>query len=95
MSSVPPEDHDDYGLSITVAGSSQLTQPARRGRGGNKRGRGAGTRRQSTVLPPNLPPNADNVSINSRRHFDHFSMPSDQQQPPNIVTLSRSEFETL
>jgi hypothetical protein len=95
MFSVPPEDHDNHGLSITVAGSSQPTQPARRGRGGNKRGREAGTRRQSTALPPNSPPNANNVSVNLRRYSDHFSMPSDQQQPPDTVTLLRSEFETL
>jgi hypothetical protein len=42
---IPPEDYDDYGLSITMAGSSQSTQPARRGRGGTRRGRGAGIRR--------------------------------------------------
>jgi hypothetical protein len=95
MSSVPPEDHDDHGLSITVAGSSQLTQLARRGRGGNRRGKGAGTRRQSTALPPNSPPNANNVSVNSRRYFDHLSIPSDQQQPSDTVTLLRSEFEIL
>jgi hypothetical protein len=95
MSSVPPENHDDHGLSITVAGSSQLTQPARKGRGGNKRGRETGTRRQSTAFPPNSPPNADNVSVNSRHHSDHLSIPSNQQQPPDTVTLSRSEFEIL
>jgi hypothetical protein len=95
MSSVPPENYDDYGLSITVAGSSQSTQPARKGRGGNRRGRGAGTCRQSTALPPNSPPNANNVSINLRRYSDHLSIPSDQQQPFNTVTLLRSEFETL
>jgi hypothetical protein len=95
MSLVPPEDHDDHGLSITMAGSSQPTQPARKGRGGNRRGRGAGTRRQSTTLPPNSPPNADNVFVNSRRYSDHLSIPSDQQQPPDTVTLLRLEFEIL
>jgi hypothetical protein len=95
MSSVPPEDHDDHGLFITMTESSQPTQPARKGRGGNRRGRGAGTRRQSTALPPNSPPNVDNISVNLRRYFDHLSIPSDQQQPSNIVTLLRSEFETL
>jgi hypothetical protein len=78
MSSVPPEDHDDHGLSIIVAGSSQPTQLARRGRGGNRRGRGAGTHRQSTALPPNSPLNADNVSVNLRHYSDHLSIPSDQ-----------------
>jgi hypothetical protein len=95
MSLVPPEDHDDHGLSIIVAGSSQPTQPARRGRGGIRRGRGAGTRRQSTAFPSNLPSNADNVFVNSRRHSDHLSISLDQQQPPDIVTLLRSEFEIL
>jgi hypothetical protein len=95
MSSVPPEDHDDHDLSITMAGSSQPTQPARRGRGGTRRGRGAGTRRQSTALPPNSPPNANNVSVNLRRYSDHLLIPSDQKQPPDTVTLLRSEFETL
>jgi hypothetical protein len=95
MFSVPPEDHDDYGLSITIAGSSQPTQPARKGRGGTRRGRGAGIRRQSTALPPNSSPNADNVSINSRRHSGHSSIPSNQQQPFNTVTLLRTEFEIL
>jgi hypothetical protein len=42
MFSVPPEDYDDYGLFITMAGSSQLTQPARKGRGGIRREKGAG-----------------------------------------------------
>jgi hypothetical protein len=95
MSSVPPEDYDDHGLSITMAGSSQPTQPARRGRGGTRRGKGAGTRRQSTALPPNLSPNADNVSVNSRRHSGHSFILSNQQQPFDTVTLSRTEFETL
>jgi hypothetical protein len=95
MSSVPPEDYDDHGLSITIAGSSQPTQPARKGRGGTKRGREAGTRRQSTVLPPNSSLNADNVSVNSRRHSGHSFIPSDQQQPLNTVTLLRTKFETL
>jgi hypothetical protein len=95
MSSVPPEDHDDHGLFIIMAGSSQLTQLARRGRGGIKRGKGAGTRRQSTAFPPNSPPNADNVSVNSRRHSDHLSIPLNQQQPSDTVTLLRSEFEIL
>jgi hypothetical protein len=45
MSLVPPEDYDDHGLFIIVAGSSQPTQPARKGRGGTRRGKGAGTRR--------------------------------------------------
>jgi hypothetical protein len=79
MFSVPPEDHNDHGLSITMAGSSQPTQPARKGRGGTKRGKGAGTRRQSTALPPNLSPNADNVSVNLRRYSGHSFIPSDQQ----------------
>jgi hypothetical protein len=78
-----------------MAGSSQPTQPARRGRGGNRREKGAGTRRQSTALPSNSPPNADNVSVNLRRYSDHLSIPLDQQQPPDTVTLLRSEFETL
>jgi hypothetical protein len=78
-----------------VAGSSQPTQPARKGRGGIRRGRGAGIRRQSTVLPPNLSPNANNVSINSRRHSSHSSISLNQQQPFNTVTLSRTKFETL
>jgi hypothetical protein len=95
MFSVPPEDYDDHGLSITMAGSSQPTQPARRGRGGTKRGRGAGTRRQSTALPPNSSPNAYTVSVNLRRYSGHSSIPSDQQQPLDTVTLSRTEFETL
>jgi hypothetical protein len=95
MFSVPPKDYDDYGLFITVAGSSQPTQPARKGRGGTKRGKGAGTRRQSTALPPNSSPNANNVSINSRRHSGHSFIPSDQQQPLNTVTLLRTKFETL
>jgi hypothetical protein len=95
MSLVPPEDYDNHSLSITMAGSSQLTQPARRNRGGIRSGRGAGTRRQSTALPFNSSPNADNVFINSRRHSDHLSIPSDQQQPPDTVTLSRSKFEIL
>jgi hypothetical protein len=95
MSSVPPEDHDDHGLSIIMAESSQPTQPARKGRGGIRRGRGAGTRRQSTDLPPNSSPNANNVSINLRRHSDHLLILLDQQQPSDIVTLSRLEFETL
>jgi hypothetical protein len=95
MSSVPPEDHDDHGLFITVAGSSQPTQPARKSRGGIRRGREAGTRRQSTALPPNSPPNANNVSVNSRRYSDHLSIPLNQQQPSNTVTLLRSKFEIL
>jgi hypothetical protein len=74
---------------------SQLTQPARKGRGGIRRGRGARTRRQSTALPPNSPPNADNVSVNLRRYFDHLLIPSNQQQPSDTVTSSRSEFEIL
>jgi hypothetical protein len=92
---VPPKDYNDHSLSITMAESSQPTQPARRGRGGNRRGKGAGTRQQSTALPPNSPPNADNVFVNSRRHSDYLSISSDQQQPSNIVTLLRSEFEIL
>jgi hypothetical protein len=95
MSSVPPEDYDDYDLFITMAGSNQPTQPARRGRGGTKRGKGAGTRRQSTAFSPNLSPNADNVFVNSRRHSGHFFISSDQQQPFNTVTLLRTKFETL
>jgi hypothetical protein len=78
-----------------MAGSSQLTQLARRGRGGNRREKRAGIRRQSTAFSPNLSPNANNVFVNLRRYSDHLSIPSDQQQPPDIVTLSRSEFETL
>jgi hypothetical protein len=92
---VPPENYDDHDLSITVAGSSQFTQPARRGRGGTRRGRGAGTRRQSTVLPSNSSPNADNVSINLRRHSGHSFISSDQQQPFDTITLLRTEFEIL
>jgi hypothetical protein len=75
MSLVPPEDHNDYDLSIIMAGNSQFTQLARKNRGGIRRGRGAGTRRQSTALPPNLFLNADNVSINLRRHSDYLSIP--------------------
>jgi hypothetical protein len=92
---IPPEDYNDHGLSITMAGSSQLTQPARKGCGGIKRGKGAGTRRQSTALPSNSFPNANNVSVNLRRYSDHLSIPSDQQQPSDTVTLSRSKFEIL
>jgi hypothetical protein len=78
-----------------MAGSSQPTQPARRGCGGTRRGKGAGTRRQLTALPSNLFPNADNVSVNLRRHSGHSFIPLDQQQPFDTVTLSRTEFETL
>jgi hypothetical protein len=95
MSLVLPEDYDDHGLSIIMAGSSQPTQLARKGRGGTKRGKGAGTRRQSTALPPNSSPNANNVSVNSRRHSGHSFIPSNQQQPLDIVTLLRTKFETL
>jgi hypothetical protein len=92
---IPPEDYDDYGLFIIMAGSSQPTQPARRGCGGTKRGKGAGTRRQSTVLPPNSSLNADNVFINLCRYFGHSFIPSDQQQPFDTVTLLRTKFEIL
>jgi hypothetical protein len=92
---IPPEDYDDHGLSIIIAGSSQPTQLARRGRGGTKRGKGAGTRRQSTALSSNLSPNADNVSINLRRHSGHSSIPSNQQQSFDTVTLLRTKFEIL
>jgi hypothetical protein len=79
MFSIPPEDYDDHDLFITVAGSSQPTQPARRGRGGTRRGKGAGTRRQSTAFSSNLSPNADNVFINSRRYSGHLFISSNQQ----------------
>jgi hypothetical protein len=75
MSSVPPEDYNDHGLFITVARSSQPTQPARKGRGGIKRGRGAGTRRQSTAFSSNSSPNADNVFVNLRRYSGHSFIP--------------------
>jgi hypothetical protein len=95
MFSVPPENYDDHGLFIIMAGSSQSTQPARKSRGGIRRGKGAGIRRQSTALPPNSSPNADNVSVNLRRHFGHSFIPLNQQQPFDTVTLSRTKFETL
>jgi hypothetical protein len=92
---VPPEDYDDHDLSITIAGSSQPMQPARKGRGGTKRGRGAGTRRQSTALPPNSFPNANNVSVNLRRYSGYSFILLNQQQPFNTVTLLRTKFEIL
>jgi hypothetical protein len=74
MFSVPPDGYVND-QSITVATSSnQPTQQARRGgRSSATRGRGAGTRRQSTAPPPNFPPNADNVSVNLFRYSGRSS----------------------
>jgi hypothetical protein len=89
MFSIPPDGHVND-QSITVATSTR-----RGGRSSARRGRGAGTRRQSTAPPPNFPPNANNVSVNSSRYSGRSSAQSNRPQPSDTVTISRQKFDQL
>jgi hypothetical protein len=96
MSLVPPNGYVNNQFITVATNNNQPTQQARRGkRSLVRRGKGAGTRGQSTAFPSNFPPNANNVFINSCRCSGRSSAQSNRPQLSNIITIFRQTFEQL